>query len=126
MFKRSGLCFLLLVTPLSLGAQTIEFERVLLPISAPEVPGAYGSRWVTEHYVRNDGPTSVQVERDDCGVMACLVTIPPGTSFKADPAITKDRLWFSVEKGKSGQMFFSTVVRDIGKSIEPGGTEIPS
>jgi hypothetical protein len=126
MFKRSGLSLLLLVTPLSLGAQQVDFERVLLPVSAPESAGAYGSRWVVEHFVRNDGTTPVQVERDDCGNVSCLVSVPPQTSFQAAPAMTKDRLWFSVEKAKIGQMFFSTVVRDIGKSIEPWGTEIPS
>jgi len=126
MFKRSSLSLLLLATPLWLSAQTIEFERVLLPISAPAVPGAYGSTWVTEHFVRNDGTTPVQMMRDDCGNVACLVSIAPGTTFQAAPALNKDRLWLSVEKSKIDQMFFSTLVRDIGKSIEPWGTDIPS
>ena len=126
MFKRSGLAVILLLTPFTLGAQQIEFERVLFPISAPQVPGAYGSTWVTEQFVRNDGTTPVQMTRDDCSELVCLVSIPPGTTFQAAPAATKDRLWLSVEKSKIDQMFFSTVVRDIGKSIEPWGTTIPA
>ena len=126
MDKRCGLVLALIFLPFTAVAQTLEFERVLFPISAPEVPGAYGSTWVTEHFVRNDGITPVQVMRDDCGNLACLTTVPPRTTFKAAPASTKDRLWFSIEKDKSSQMFFSTVVRDVGKSIEPWGTEIPS
>jgi len=90
MFKRSSLSLLLLATPLWLSAQTIEFERVLLPISAPAVPGAYGSTWVTEHFVRNDGTTPVQMMRDDCGNVACLVSIAPGTTFQ--------RFWHCVTK----------------------------
>ena len=126
--KRIGLLLVLLLSG-SVFAQPIEFERVLLPISAPEIPGAFDSRWVTEHFGRNDGDTPLQYWRDDdgtCGGHACLITVPPKTTFHPEPSRTKDRVWISVEKDKINQMFLSTMVRDIGKSIEPWGTEMPS
>lgn len=124
--RRFAIVLFLILSTTGLFAQVIEFERVLLPISAPEVGGAFGSRWVTEHFVRNDGSTVVQLMRDDCGGPACLVPVGPGVSFRANPAQRKDRLWLSVEKDRAGQMFFSTVVRDISKTVEPWGTKIPS
>ncbi|MGZ5477702.1 MAG: hypothetical protein ACXWH1_14560 [Thermoanaerobaculia bacterium] len=117
---------LVLLLASSAFAQTAEFERVLLPISSPEVGGAFGSRWVTEHFGRNDGDTSVEIERDDCAGLACLKSYPPHTTFHPEPSTLKDHVWLSVEKSKANQMFFSTIVRDIGKDIEPWGTEIPS
>ncbi|HEV7239420.1 MAG TPA: hypothetical protein VGQ36_09280 [Thermoanaerobaculia bacterium] len=128
MLKRIALPLLFLLS-WSAFAQSTEFERVLLPISSPEIGGANGSRWVTEHFGRNDGDTPVQYMRDDdssCGGHACLTTIPPHTTFHPTPSLTKNRVWISIEKSKVNQMFFSTMVRDIGKDIEPWGTEMPS
>lgn len=125
--QRIGL-FLLLLSASAFG-QPAEFERVLLPISSPEISGDSGSRWVTQHFGRNDGDTPVQYSRDDaadCGAHACLLTIPPHTSFQLAPSLTKNRVWISVEKSKINQMFFSTMVRDVAKSVEPWGTEMPS
>jgi hypothetical protein len=120
---------LLLLLSVSAFGQTIEFERVLLPISSPEISGGYGSRWVTEHFGRNDGDTPVQYWRDDtgeCGSHACLITVPPHTTFQLAPSLTLNRVWVSVEKSKVNQMFFSTMVRDVARSVEPWGTEVPS
>jgi hypothetical protein len=126
MFKRIGLSLLLLLLAAPVLPQTVEFERVLLPISSPPIQGAFGSQWVTEHFGRNDGDTAVQIMRDDCGGQACLKTYAPHTTFNPEPSLTKERVWLSVEKTKMNQMFFSTIVRDIGKDIEPYGTDIPS
>jgi hypothetical protein len=40
--------------------------------------------------------------------------------------LTLNRVWVSVEKSKVNQMFFSTMVRDVARSVEPWGTEVPS
>ena len=118
---------LFLVLPLYAFGQSLEFERVLLPISSPQIPGAFGSVWVTEHFGRNDGDTAVQIARDDCGGgPACLKSYAPKTTFHPEPSTTQDFVWLSVEKSKIDQTFFSTIVRDVGKDIEPFGTEIPS
>ena len=126
MFKRIGLSLFLLLLAMPALPQTAEFERVLLPISSPPIQGAFGSQWVTEHFGRNDGDTPVNILRDDCGGQACLKSYPPHTTFHPEPSLTKERVWLSVEKSKVNQVFFSTIVRDVGKDIEPFGTEIPS
>jgi hypothetical protein len=120
---------LLLLLSSSVLAQSIEFERVLLPISSPEISGDSGSRWLTEHFGRNDGDTPALYARDDaadCGGHVCLITVPPHTTFTLAPSLTKNRVWLSVEKSKIDQMFFSTMVRDVAQSVEPWGTEMPS
>lgn len=124
MLKRLGLVLLLLF-PLPLFAQA-DSDRVLFPVSSPDINGAFGSKWVTEHFIRNDGSAAVQVGRDDCGNIACLVTIAAGTSYRMPPATTKDHVWISVPRTAIPQMYFSTVVRDVSRSVEPWGTSIPS
>lgn len=112
---------------LALSVSAQDLERVLLPVSAPDVDGGFGSRWSTEHFVRNDGLLPLILVRDDCAIgPACQNVIQPGTTFRADPSLLRPYLWLEVESSASDQIYFSTVVRDIAGSIEPWGTEIPA
>lgn len=118
---------ILLVTASAGLAQETEYERILMPISLPEIDGAHGSRWVTEHFLRNDGEAAVDVIREDCAMgPACLNSIPPGTTFRAEPSPTRGFLWIDVARSGVGGMYFSTIVRDISRSAEPWGTVIPT
>ena len=124
MLKRLGL-ILLVFFPLSAVAQQ-DLDRVLFPISQPEINGAFGSKWATEHFIRNDGSAAVPVNRDDCGVVACQVTIAAGASYRLPPSATKDHVWISVPRAALPTMYFSTIVRDVSRSVEPWGTTIPA
>jgi len=123
MFKHFGL--FLLLFPFTVLAQS-DVDRVLFPVSSPEIGGAFGSRWATEHFIRNDGSAPVAINRDDCGPIACQVVIAPATSYRMPPATTKDHVWISAPRAALPQMYFSTVVRDVSRSVEPWGTSIPS
>src|SRR5688572_13127749 len=83
----------LLVCCLTLGAaaplRSQELERILLPVASSDLPGAYGSFWVTRFTVVN-GLDRPLVQNEDAGRFgACLFPgcetpppVPPNRAFE--------------------------------------------
>lgn len=111
---------------ISLMASVLLLERILLPVSTPEIPGAFGARFVTEHFIRNDGSAAVVIARDDCGDQACEVTIPPAATRVLDISHRRHLLWITVPADAAERLYLSTMVRDVSRAVEPWGTEIPA
>jgi hypothetical protein len=52
----------LLMARTGTAQQTELYEKVLLPVVAPSpVPGAFGSSWMTDFWMRNGGTVPIQV-----------------------------------------------------------------
>jgi hypothetical protein len=110
----------LLLSALQLHA--FEAERVLLPISVREVPGAYGSLWTSEVWVdiRASGVSIVPLRITDTNPQF------PGSQELAvvlfDAGHTPG-LFLGVSRG--ADITFNLRVRDLTRAAETWGTEIP-
>src|SRR5437867_10281615 len=80
---------LFLVTLLSVRpVYSTDFERVLLPVAVPyEVPGAFGSRWVTWLLARNDNSQPVIITPSPGG---CAITVCPSREFPATTTVVPE------------------------------------
>lgn len=118
----------------TLVAQTAEeYERVLVPVfSTVPVPGAFGSMWSTDLWLRNNGPSPVNVLHYDYGCIlgTCAQTppTPPNITFRPligeSPPGIRGRLLF-VERPRATEVAFGLRVRDLSRQLQTAGTEIP-
>ena len=114
---------------------TYNFEIVVIPLavgSDAPVPGAFGSMWTTELWVSNSGDADVELFN---GYPACsdacrgtrFPVIAAHSSrlvpFKAD--VTSAGYLFYVQKGGAQNVHFSLRVRDVSRSSDNAGTELP-
>lgn len=129
--NRLLLLLILLVCCASVNAQEVEFEKIMFPIALRQpVPGAYGSLWKTEVWVRNGGQNPVMivtgcqvggcqpylmfpgVAERDTGVIYPPPGQPPGTFLLAD-------------RRYAGDLQVSLRIRDLSRQELTWGTELP-
>lgn len=129
---------LLLVLLLSAGAlnsiwaQAPGFEKILFPIVANfEVPGAFGSRWVSKASVLNLSNQAVAIDGGsfcfDC-IQGAKATLEPGVSYSVVPLEGTGGIpgsFLYVDRQFDEQLHFSLLARDVSRSTETWGTEIP-
>lgn len=130
--SRAGLAAAALLTLgacLAVGAENQE-DRILLPIAlATPLPGANGSLWMTEIWVRNSGSIPVRLLLD------CSVTCPP---YFLDPgaSLREPFIFFGVESqppvaylltpsGQAENLRVSLRIRDLSRQDQTWGTELP-
>jgi len=113
-----------------------DWERVLMPINIrSEVPGAAGSRWVTNAQIANTGDEAVDAKWGLCGSLIdppCppFVHLPAGGKtipLLPDPAfaINTPGVFIYVPKYALSQVFANARVRDLSRQAEAAGTELP-
>ncbi len=124
---------LLLVRPLS-AQQTDVYEKVLLPVVAPApVPGAFGSSWITDFWMRNGGTVPIQVigYAYHCFLPECIPLGTPGLNPGATirPGVAPipgfQGQFLLVPKGFGDQIAFGLRFRDVSREAQSWGTEIP-
>jgi len=125
------LLLVLLVCCSSVNAQEIEFEQILIPIALREaIPGAYGSLWKTEVWVRNDGQNPVEVV-SFCQVGGCQpILISPGEA-RRDTGVIYPRAdqppgaYILADRRYAGDLQVSLRIRDLSRQELTWGTELP-
>jgi hypothetical protein len=126
--------FGLLVVQSGAAQQTELYEKVLLPVLAPNpVPGAFGSSWITDLWMRNGGTVPIQVigYAYNCFLPEC---IPQGTPGLNPGATTRPRTgpipgfqgkFLHVPRGYGDEISFGLRFRDVSRQAQTWGTEIP-
>ncbi len=103
---------------------------VLLPIYATQATGAYGSRWETELTLRNDTTAPIAFTTLAC-LFPCfgMTELPPATSARHNPNLPVGRSLegriMHFDRSDLAGISFSLRVRDISRSAQSAGTEIP-
>jgi hypothetical protein len=125
---RRALLITLLITFISGGggAQPTSVDRILLPLAIEPTSGAYGSRWVTELWVRNNSAQTIPlwpVRVTDVDTLPAKTTSSPPI-FLSPPGLIPGTV-LKVPAGQSAQLSFNLRVRDISRQAENWGTEIP-
>jgi hypothetical protein len=107
---------LLLLGTLSASAQStlpFEAERVLLPITVTDAPGAYGTRWSSELWFRTETQGAVYPV---IGMSACDPPCPDGTVIPENSSHQSD--FFRTHAGEtSGMLLYVDKARSSGVHI---------
>ena len=103
------------------------YETVLIPLaigSDTPVPGAFGSRWTTELWVSNTGNNDVELFNGFPSVRE-VIAAHASRTIALSPDATSAGYLFYVQKGGAENVHFSLRVRDVSRSTENSGTELP-
>lgn len=129
--NRLLLLLIVVVCCASVNAQEVEFEQIMLPIALRQpIPGAYGSLWMTEVWVRNDGQNSVEIVTF-CQVGGCQPElIDPGEAQRDEGVIypRSDRppgAFILADRRYAGDLQVSLRIRDLSRQELTWGTELP-
>jgi hypothetical protein len=106
-----------------------DFDKILVPIVADRVPGAFGSIWSSELVGRNDNDRYVFVQQN---IFEVEITQPAPwngglakTTFR--PELTGDAAFLYQEHidGSRKPLAYSLRVRDLSRQADSWGTEVP-
>lgn len=112
----------------------IEYERVLIPVlKFQPVPGAAGSLWSTEFWMRNNATEPVAIYQYDwvlCSIGACIPEYPP---IPATPPGISSRpildgfpgVFLFVDRRHAKDVSFGLRARDLSRQSSTWGTEVP-
>lgn len=118
----------------SIRAQTSRYERVLVPVYLPNaIPGAYGSLWESNLWVRNEGTQRVRIRT------ACNITCPPDSGVDLEPgqSLKNPQLvqegprvpnpgGFVLALPVGARIRVKMHTRDLTRQSQTWGTEIPT
>jgi len=107
-------------------AQTVEFEKVLFPVVVGGVPGMFGSRWVTDVAVLNRGTTPVRLFRQyACYLCRTEQSLLPDVTYSLLPPESATGSFVLVERGRAGDVDFTSRVRDVSREETSWGASVP-
>jgi hypothetical protein len=123
--------FLVIAVLASLPAAAV--ERVLLPVAIQgEVPGAFGSRWVSELVITNTGLTPAEIGGSiDYGCWGIVPCMPPSLPARATAYPRPELLTEGIPAGflflHSGAdaLAIHLRVQDVSRQAQTWGTEVP-
>lgn len=133
------ICILFIATSLhGLEREPAGYEQYLLPVYLQSArPGAFDSQWITEFTARNEGETPVQFFQEEraffCDCPGMIGACAPGTltqphtqmrtSLQGD--LNPANRGVFVYVSKNATTAFQLRVRDISRTSESWGTELP-
>jgi hypothetical protein len=113
-------------------AQPAGFEKVLFPIiihPLNQVPGAFGTSWVTEESVLNAGSVPVPLAGQyDCFICRTAQPLQPGVTYGLVPPAPPGNVGGSflfVDSRYADQLRYGLRVRDVSREAEGFGSEVP-
>lgn len=121
------IALLALVSALPAAAQFgPEFERILIPITSVDTPGAFGSLWRTELWCRNDGDEPARV----MPLAQSDTAFPPHTDsqlpiFRASVGFPPGLFLYYVLRPAGAKLRFNLRTQDVSREAQTWGTEIP-
>lgn len=129
-----SLCALLFVLCATAADAQQLLTKVLVPVAvAAELPGAFGSRWITRMQVRNNGAQNIVVAPSPDGTGGCAITVCPDPvvparqtvdlRYTAHGAYPNPGAFLYVTPGASTT--FNVRIQDLSRQSLTWGTEIP-
>jgi hypothetical protein len=120
--------FMSLVIALGLGTAHAELTKVLLPVAVTqEVPGAFGSRWVTRMRVRNNGSQTITVTPSPagCGITVCPHDVAPNSTITPTVALAYPYPGAFLYITQGANTSINVRIQDLSRQSLTWGTEIP-
>jgi hypothetical protein len=107
-------------------AQTVEYEKVLFPVVASRLPGAFGSLWETEVAVLNRSATPVRLAgRYACYGCRTAQSLLPDMTYSLLPDQSVTGSFVFVERGRADDVEFTSRIRDISREESSWGASVP-
>jgi hypothetical protein len=107
-------------------AQAVEYEKVLFPVVVSALPGAFGSRWVTDVAVLNRGAAPVRLfGQYVCYACRTEQSLLPDVTYALLPLESVTGSFVFVERGRAGDVDFTARVRDISREESSWGASVP-
>jgi hypothetical protein len=113
------------------GEPLPEYTRFLMPVYVNNTPGAYGSRWQSETWVRYSGIETMRMAPIpyDCA-FECTLLGPvepnwPSLRLHHLTAYPESAILVHVEKEHASEVTFDTRIRDLSRAGRSAGTQIP-
>jgi hypothetical protein len=107
------------------------FTRFLVPVYALDIPGAYGSRWLSETWVRYSGIETMRMAPRpyECA-FECTLGGPVGPSLPSLrlqylAGYPESAILVHVETEHASEVTFDTRLRDTSRATRSAGTQIP-
>ena len=118
----------------AMGQSVDQYDRLLLPLTTGQVPGAFGSTWDTDVALTNLSDTPLTVlgfqQRGGCPILCgplppipARATIFPDVIAPACPEVRGVLLW--VERGRVGDLDVALRTHDLSRQNQTWGTTIP-
>ena len=102
------------------------FDRVLVPVVADRIPGAFGSIWSTELVGRNDNDFDVVVKQFDAATSGAWSGGARNSTFRPQLVTSAGAAFLYIEHVYSGfPVTLNLRVRDLSRQADSWGTEIP-
>jgi hypothetical protein len=132
-FRTLALAATVLLAVGAVAVPPLPYQRVLIPISVFDVPGANGALWTTELWGFNGNAADiVYVEPLPCLVIsmsrcATSFALPPGRSTRVLPYGTAQApgVLMLVPSHLAEKTYFTLHVRDLNRQSESWGAQIP-
>jgi len=111
------------------------YERVLLPITVAQTPGAFGSKWHSDLWMKIDSDAAIEIAPINffCVIGLCPPPyIPLGKAFRAGTGLLHETqpgepqgslMYF--KNGQTSRVTFNLRIQDSSRASETWGTEIP-
>lgn len=127
--RRLGISLLCALLPLgSICAQVVTPPQFLLPLTPSTTAGAYGTQWVVEAYLHNQGTSPIWVSDGyECplsAVHACDAYLIPGVTAKLLGPFEQNAYYF-VSEGDPAALTITAHVRNVSDGVDPWGTAVP-
>src|SRR5260370_24935128 len=122
------------ISRFALAEAAIDYERVLVPIFLRQpLPGAYGSLWTTDLWIRNNSaePVDIQAYTYPCLLPeGCfpMPRSPAATSFHPKvfvPPPGFQGTLLSVERRLASEVEFQLRLKDLARQSMTAGAEVP-
>ncbi len=99
-------------------------EIVLVPIGGTDapIPGALGSQWVVEEFVRNTSASGIDYLLPNCPLGFCAFTFQPNVTIAR---VAGPFEYFAIA-GSADAVRFAVTVRDVSSQRETWGAQIPA
>ncbi|HEX6100979.1 MAG TPA: hypothetical protein VF432_31970 [Thermoanaerobaculia bacterium] len=118
--------------PLTLSAETTPgYTRFLIPVYVIGTPGAYGSRWQSETWLRYSGIETMRMTPGPfCFAFECTLegTVRPGRPsipFQYLAGYPESAILVHVESEHASEVAFESRIRDVSRGARSAGTQIP-
>lgn len=127
------LCFL--CTSVAVADGPVSYERILLPVViSQELPGAFGSRWVTRMTMLNNAGQDVDIKGYEWAPRGCGILCGPqpltrsGVTFSpsvAAPGTFTQGAIVLVDRRYADNVEIHLRVQDVSRQGQTAGTEVP-
>lgn len=113
------------------GQKTPGYTRFLVPVFGSGIPGAYGTLWRSETWLRYAGLEEISIapmpfcRGAECTIDGFLAPNYPAIPFEGPQGFLEPAILIHVESQHAAEVTFESRLRELSRSADSAGTEVP-